>query len=97
MNYQEINGVKEENIEGQNILQLRIHGHYQVKSFQPDTDHSRGAQIESLSATGTVMTPGSNETKIYQTPTPSRQAHRGMGGRCALKELGGQLDLQPWR
>jgi len=41
------------------------------------------------------MTPGSNETKIDQTPTPSRQAHRGVGGRCALKRENPVEKLQP--
>jgi hypothetical protein len=30
-----------------------------------------------------VLPPSSDETIIDQTPTPSRQAHRGVGGRCA--------------
>lgn len=39
--------------------------------------------IDSLSASRIVLSPGSNETIIDQTPTPSVQAHRGVGVICA--------------
>jgi hypothetical protein len=42
--------------------------------------------IGSLSAPAAVLPPSSDETIIDQTPTPSRQAHRGVGGRCARDE-----------
>jgi hypothetical protein len=44
--------------------------------------------IDSLPAFAIVLTPGRDETIIDQTPTPSIQAHRGVGGRCARGKAG---------
>lgn len=44
--------------------------------------------IDSLPAFATVLTPSRDETIIDQTPTPSIQAHRGVGGRCARGKAG---------
>lgn len=64
--------------------------HAEPVSLQPLIGNSRGTQVAigSLSASATVLTPSSDETIIDQTPTPSRQAHRGVGGRCARNNQG---------
>ena len=50
---------------------------------------SQGTQdaIGSLFASRTVLTPSGDETIVDQAPTPSRQGHRGVGGRCAQQRL----------
>ena len=79
-------GAGGESIEEKKRLMLRA---FSSRTSEPSSDSSQSTQIvtDSLSAFATVLTPGCDEAIIDQTPTPSIQAHRGVGGRCARGNL----------
>lgn len=62
---------------------------FSSRTSGPGSDSSQSTEvaIDSLSAFATVLPPGCDEAIIDQTPTPSIQAHRGVGGRCARENL----------
>jgi hypothetical protein len=56
-----------------------------------EPSQNKRVAIDSLAAFTTVLAPSCDETIIDETPTPSIQAHRGVGGRCARGKKGSAL------
>lgn len=79
-------GTGGESIEGRKHPMSRS---FSSRTSGPGSDSSQSTEvvIDSLSAFATVLTPGCNEAIINQTPTPTIQAHRGVGRRCARENL----------
>ncbi len=79
-------GTGSESIEGTKRPTSRS---FSSRTSGPGSDSSQSTEvaIDTLSAFAAVLTPGCDEAIIDQTPTPSIQAHRGVGRRCAREKL----------